>query len=89
MDGAGQAKGLGLFCRWRCGFWGAPVFSDKTLAGVGVITPRHKCTWVLTIEEMLGFGRADLIGWREIFLSVFFSFSSWLMGHAVTPNILH
>jgi len=47
-------------------------FSGKIFAGVGVTTPRHKCTWVLTIEEMLGFGRVDLIGWLRFFYQWFF-----------------
>jgi len=53
-------------------FDGGPVFSAKTFPDADVTTPRHKCTRVLTIEEMLGFGHFYSTSYCEIFLSVVF-----------------
>ena len=54
-------------------FGGGLVFSDKTFAGVGGTTTRHKWSRVLTIEEMLGFGRGDPISLLpDFFVQYFF-----------------
>jgi len=60
-------------------FGGGLVFSDKTFAGVGVTTPRHKWYRVLTIEKMLGFGYVDPISLLPDFFVSIFSFNSRLM----------
>ena len=73
-----RRPGQGAWPILPVGWWilGCAGFWDKTFADVGVTTPRHKCTWVLTIEEVLVLGVLIRLVYGEIFSSVVFSIES-------------